>query len=180
MSKKHDQYGHAGSVAEPLVSRVHPGRNALFSTAVVVAAATIGSLSTDPTSTWYRTLKKPDWQPSATAFPIAWTSLYTGAIITSTKVLNRLEREGRYDDASKYRRALVANMALNAGWSWLFFRKKDLPAAALGAGVLTASTVHLAHRAGKAGFFWTLSLVPYALWNGFATGLSSDVWLRNQ
>ena len=154
-------------------------KNAVFSTAVVGTAAALGTLATDPQSTWYRGLKKPTWQPPNEAFPIAWTTLYAGAVLTSVGVLNRLQRTGDEENASTYRRALVTNMGLNALWSYLFFQKKNLGAAAVGAGALAASTACLARRAGKAGALRGLSLVPYAAWTAFATLLSADLWHRN-
>lgn len=153
--------------------------NAVFSTAVVSAAAVAGSLATDPNSLWYRTRRKPDWQPPSEAFPIVWTSLYAGAAITSTQVLNHHEREGDEDQARGYRRALVVNMALNAGWSYLFFQRKEPGEAALGAAALAVSTACLAKRAGKAGKGKKLALLPYAVWAGFAAFLSADIWARN-
>lgn len=157
----------------------HPVANALFSTAVVATAATLGSLATDPKSIWYRRLKKPDWQPPSSAFPVVWTALYAGAAVTSTRVLTRLQREGKTREAGIYRLALVGNMTLNAGWSYLFFQRKDLKVAAIEAGALAVSTACLARRAGKAGGQCALALSPYAVWTAFATVLSTDIWKRN-
>lgn len=154
-------------------------RNALFSAAVVTAAAVAGSLATDPKTLWFKSLRKPAWFPPNEAFPIVWTSLYAGAAITSTKVLNHHEREGDDQEARKYRRALAVNMALNAGWCYLFFQKKELGVATAGAAALTVSTACLARRAGKAGGGKALSLLPYAAWSAFATVLSEDIWSRN-
>lgn len=157
----------------------HPLRNAIFSTTVVTAAAVAGSSATDPESAWYKGIKKPDWQPPSEAFPIVWTALYAGAAITSTKVLNHHQREGDDDEARGYRRALIANMALNAGWSYLFFQRKQPAEATAGAAALALSTARLARRARRAGRGKGLFLAPYAGWTAFAAVLSADIWRRN-
>lgn len=161
------------------MTKHHPILDAVFSTAVVGGAAVAGSLATDADSLWYKTLRKPEWQPPREAFPIVWLALYASAVITSTQVLNRHERDGEPEEASSYRRALVVNMALNAGWSYVFFRRRDLGTAAIGAGLLAASTASLARRAGRAGRGKALCLLPYAAWTTFAAVLSADIWLRN-
>ncbi len=162
------------------VPTAHPVKNLLFSTAIVTTAAVVGSMVTDPNSRWYKKLKKPDWQPDSSAFPIVWTALYAGAIATSTSVLNKFQREGNRKDAGKYRCALVVNMALNAGWSWTFFQAKKLGPAAAEAGALATSTLCLARRARKAGVGRCITLLPYAAWTAFAFGLSSELWLKNR
>jgi tryptophan-rich sensory protein len=161
------------------MTRHHPVANALFSTGVVAAAAVAGSLATDPDSTWYQELDKPGWQPPRAAFPLAWTSLYAGAAITSAAVLDHHEREGNRGEAIKYRCALVANMALNASWSYLFFQRRQLGGAAAGAVALAVSTACLARKAGRAGRGHAVSLLPYAAWTAFASALSADIWHRN-
>lgn len=163
----------------------HGGRryrvtNALFSAGVIGGAATLGTLATDADSAWYRGLDKPEWQPERSAFPVVWSSLYAGAILTSTHVLNTLDSEGKTKEARAFRRSLVTNMALNAAWSWTFFQGRKLGPAALGAAALALSSASLTRRAEKAGVASAIAFVPYVGWTSFATGLASEIWLRNQ
>ncbi len=37
-----------------------------------------GFITRKEVKTWYTTLNKPSWRPPNAAFPIAWTTLYTG------------------------------------------------------------------------------------------------------
>lgn len=154
------------------------GRNALFAGSVVAAAAVAGSIATEPDGQWYRELEKPTWQPPPIAFPVVWSTLYTDIAVTSTAVLNELERRGELEQAAAYRKALATNMALNAFWSWLFFRWHHLSAATIGAGVLAASSADLAKRAGQVRPAYGGLLGVYAAWTGFAAVLAGTVcWL---
>ena len=73
----------------------------------------------------------------------------------------------------------MRNQALNGAWSWVFFRKHDLPLSALGAAILAASSIGLARRAGRVDPKYGALLAPYALWTSFATVLATEVWRRN-
>lgn len=156
-------------------------RNLLGTSAKTAAAAVAGSVATSSgvNSDWYQKLEKPDFQPPPAAFPIAWTLLYADIAVTSAKVLTELEEQGRSGSAEAdrtardYRRALTGNLALNAGWCWAFFVKRDLPLATVTAAALTASSADLARRAGKTGRGKALALTPYVAWCGFATALST-------
>ena len=159
---------------------VHRRRNLAGSAGRVGAAALAGSLATDPDGRWYARLDKPSWQPPSAAFPIVWTALYAMIAAASTAVLNELERRGEHEEADDYRRALTRNLALNGGWSWLFFRAHNLGAATIGAGVLAASSARLARRAGRVERRFGRALLPYALWTAFATLLSAVLWFRNR
>lgn len=166
------------------ISALNPGpnkaANALFAGSLVSAAAVVGSLATEPDGEWYRTLNKPTWQPPSIAFPVVWSSLYTDIAVTSTAVLNELERRGETEQAAAYRKALATNLALNSFWSWLFFRWHHLGASTLGAGVLAASSIGLAKRAGAVRPGFGVALGAYAAWTGFATVLAGTVWWLNR
>src|SRR3954470_8401199 len=86
----------------------------------VTATAVAGGLATDPASAWYRALRKPAWQPPPPAYALVWTPLYADLAVTSARALDALDDRGR----AAYRRALGANLALNAGWNVLFFKAR--------------------------------------------------------
>ena len=91
----------------------------------VAATAAIGSVASSETrSRWYRKLEKPEFQPPPQVFPVVWTSLYADIAATSASALTALE--GRPGERGRYRIALLGNLALNASWSWVFFRSHRL------------------------------------------------------
>jgi translocator protein len=153
--------------------------NAGFATAAVAAAAAAGSVAASPDTEWYQNLDKPSWQPPAAVFPIVWSALYANIAVTSTAVLNELDRRGEHEAAADYRKSLAMNLALNAGWSWLFFRAHHLTAATLGAAALAASSIKLANQAAGARPRYGKLLGVYAAWTSFATVLTCTICWRD-
>jgi translocator protein len=155
---------------------------AIIGTALgAAAAAVVGSVaSKSAIDTWYQTIDKPPYVPPNAVFPVAWTSLYTDIAVTSGRTLDTLQEQGRSDEARSYATALATNLALNAGWSWVFFRYHKLGAAAVLAGALAASSADLARRTAKVSPASGAALVPYPLWCTFATVMSTDIWRRNR
>ncbi|MCX7521399.1 tryptophan-rich sensory protein [Microbacterium sp. STN6] len=74
-----------------------------------------------------------------------------------------------------YRSALLLNLLLNGGWSWAFFRSRNIPLALAAAAGLAVSSGDLVRRAGRVspGLGW--ALVPYAAWCAFATVLTARI-----
>lgn len=97
----------------------HNARTNALVGAGVAACAVAGTLLNEPQSRWYRSLRKPDWQPAPAVFPIAWTALYAAVGLSSASVINRLNKAGWDQDAAAFARALGVNLALNTGWSAL-------------------------------------------------------------
>jgi translocator protein len=147
----------------------------------VGATSGIGSIASQPRITrWYSRLRKPSYVPPNGVFPVAWTTLYADIAVTSATAIDRLRAAGRDDEARNYVVALAANLILNAGWSWLFFKFQKLGASAIGAAVLAASSADLARRAAAADPRAGAALVPYPLWCAFATVMSGHIWLLNR
>ena len=155
-------------------------RRMLARTAAGVAAtAVLGSIATTPNSRWYRRLRKPSFQPPAAAFPLVWTLLYADIAVISALVLADLGEEGRQEEQRAYAIALAVNLALNAGWSWVFFRGHRLGPATIVAALLAVSSADLARRAAKVSPQRGVLLAPYAAWTGFATVLTAAIAARN-
>ncbi|NKV71883.1 tryptophan-rich sensory protein, partial [Rhodococcus hoagii] len=81
--------------------------------------------------------------------------------------------------AAYQRAALAANLAINASWSWLFFRAHRLWAAPVVAGVLTASSTDLVRRTHAPARPPALRS-PRTLGCAFATVLSGSIWWINR
>lgn len=155
-------------------------RLARVSAAVGATAGLGGMASQEVRSSWYTGLDKPGFQPPDAVFPVAWTSLYSDITLVTGHALDRLERAGRQEEAAAYRRALAANLVLNAGWSWLFFRWHRLGAATAGAGLLALSSADLVRRTAGVSRPAAVALAPYPAWCAFATALSAAIWRRNR
>lgn len=148
--------------------------------AATAATAVSGSMATDTDSRWYRGIDKPSWQPPGIVFPFVWTALYAGLAATSARALQRLDAEGDTEAAGGYQAALAANLVLNQGWSWVFFRAHSLGPATGVAALLAASCWDLVRRAAKTEGRFGAELAPYAVWCSFATVLTGSIWRRNR
>lgn len=157
-------------------------KSILAATAAAVAAtASTGSIaSAKALPVWYARLRKPSYQPPKVAFPTVWTTLYIDIATASAVALDRLRESGQHDRARRYAAALSANLLLNAGWSWLFFRFHKLGASAVGAAALTASSADLVRRTAQADRRAGIALSPYPVWCAFATVLATHVWRLNR
>jgi translocator protein len=146
------------------------------------ATAVIGGLATGPAveSPWYENLRKPSFQPPRQAFPIVWPALYADVAVVSAGTLDQLEERGETEQARTYARLLALNLVLNGGWSWLFFNRRWLGAAAVGAAALTVSSADLTRRAVATRGSSAAPLALYPLWCAFATALSSRIWWLNR
>lgn len=129
---------------------------------------------------WYSRLSKPGYVPPNGVFPIAWTALYADIAVSSATAIDRLRAAGRHQEAREYIVALAANLILNAGWTWVFFKYHKLGASAVGALVLAASSADLARRTAAADRRAGAALLPYPLWCAFATAMSGHIWLLNR
>jgi tryptophan-rich sensory protein len=152
-------------------------RTLLATSAAVTATAVVGALGTDPGSHWYRSLEKPRWQPPAWLFGPAWTTLYALIAVGTARALDRAEDPA---ERQSLQRALGANLALNAGWNWLFFRARRPDLALAEVLLMEASTLDLARRATRSDRLGGQLLWPYAAWVAFATALNAAIARRNR
>jgi tryptophan-rich sensory protein len=145
-------------------------------TAAVTAAALVGSVVTQPGSRWYRTLDKPPWQPPQQAFPIVWTALYGLLAFGGARALDATDGDERRGLQLSY----GTNLALNAGWTAVFFGARQPTAALAEIAALNVSNVDLVRRAWRADRVAGLAIAPYVAWTAFATALNADIVRRNR
>ncbi|GAA1736122.1 TspO/MBR family protein [Luedemannella helvata] len=141
--------------------------------AAVTATAAVGAVitSSSTSSGWYRRLRKPSWQPPSAAFPLVWTPLYALIAVAGARALDRAEGAER----TAFTRDYALNLALNAGWTALFFGARRPAAALAEITALNASNILLVRRAGRTDRLAGAALVPYAGWTLFATALNGAI-----
>jgi tryptophan-rich sensory protein len=139
------------------------------------AAGGIGALASADASEFYAALDKPGWAPPAGVFGPVWTLLYVSMAVAAWLVW----RERGWARARGPLGLFVLQLAVNAAWSWLFFRAHQ--GAIAFADILALLGLLIATLAGflrirrLAGWL----LVPYLAWVGFAAALNYSVWQRN-
>jgi tryptophan-rich sensory protein len=154
----------------------------IASAAAVTATAMVGGLATRPAvqSDWYRQLRKPAYQPPRKVFPTVWPALYADIALVSAATVDRLRNAGNRPAGRVYLTWLAVNLGLNAAWSWVFFDRRRLAAAAVLNAALTASSADLARRAIAVRGRRAVPLVLYPAWCAFAFVLSAHIWLLNR
>ncbi len=144
--------------------------------ALCLAVSAIGAAVTATSvGTWYRTLAKPAFNPPDWLFAPVWTALYFMMAVAAWRVWRR-------DGLRKARTAFalfVAQLALNLGWSIVFFGWRAIGAA------LVEIVVLLCAILATMALFWRrdrvagMLFVPYAAWVAFATALNAALWQIN-
>jgi translocator protein len=64
-------------------------RTTIAAVSAVAATAVIGGVAADPGSAWYRSLRKPRWQPPPPAYALVWTPLYVTIAYAGARALTR-------------------------------------------------------------------------------------------
>lgn len=136
----------------------------------VAAAASFGAMFLP--GTWYAGLAKPSWTPPNSWFPVAWTMLYVMIALAGwfawwtvgwTSLLN----------------VWLAQLALNAGWSWVMFGQHRIFGALLVITGLWLMILVFTIWAWRTARPAALLFLPYLAWVGFAWTLNAGVWWLN-
>jgi len=136
-----------------------------------------GALTMDGLRAWYPTILRPAWNPPGWVFGPVWTTLYLMMGVALVQVV-------RSDEDRLARRVglglFALQLALNFGWSWIFFVNHDLGGAlveilALWLAIAATIAAFAIVRRSAAGL-----LVPYLAWTTFATVLTAAIWRLNR
>lgn len=142
---------------------------------LVFAAAAVGAVASIQAASFYGSLARPSWAPPSSVFAPVWNVLYL--LMTISVWLVWREHVTR-----TVRHALVlfvAQLALNALWSWLFFAWRH------GRWAFVEILVLWVMIAATLAAFWRIRtlagalLLPYLAWVSFATALAYQTWRLN-
>ncbi|MFO6421304.1 TspO/MBR family protein [Hylemonella sp. W303a] len=143
--------------------------------ALAFTAAAVGAVASVEAGSFYRQLLRPAWAPPASAFGPVWTVLYLMMGVAAWLVW----RERGAPRLGLALGVFVAQLTVNALWSWLFFVWH------LGAWAFADALLLFGLIAMTMGLFWrvhrlaALLLLPYLAWVTFASALTWSVWLNN-
>jgi translocator protein len=138
---------------------------ALFVGATFVAALAGGAF---PPGVWYAGLTKPSWNPPNWVFGPVWTLLYAGIAAAGYRTHQKQTKESAAAMSWWW-----LQLALNAGWSLLFFGAKLPSIAFIEIVFMLASILVFAAKARRVDKLSGLLFVPYACWVSFAAFLTS-------
>lgn len=138
-------------------------------------AAAIGAAASVEAGAFYAQLARPEWAPPGSVFGPVWTVLYALMGVAAWLAW----RVGGFRAARSAFLLFLAQLAVNALWSWLFFGWQRGALAFID--ILLLWALIAATIAG----FWRLRplagalLLPYLLWVSFAAALNYSVWQLN-
>ena len=142
---------------------------------VTTITAALGSIASIQAAEFYLALNRPAWAPPAGVFGPAWTILFLLMTIAAWTVV-------RVAGTERAKPAMIlygVQLALNALWSWLFFRWHSGAfafAEVIALWLAIAATIVAFARVHKlAGIL----MLPYIAWVSFATALTWAVWQAN-
>ncbi len=125
--------------------------------AATFAAASSGALFRP--GAWYAALRKPSWTPPNWAFPVVWSILYV-MIALSGWIVWRAAGATAWPALALF----GVQLALNAGWSALFFGARRLDWAMAEVAALWLSIAALIGAFAAFSIHAALLLAPYLAW----------------
>jgi tryptophan-rich sensory protein len=141
----------------------------------------VGGLSSvftiDGLRVWYRTIRRPDWNPPDQVFGPVWTALYVAMGIALVQVV-RSDRDRIARQAGLG--LFVVQLVLNFGWSWVFFVNHDLFGALVEVIALWLAIAATIVAFGRVRTSAAALLVPYLVWVTFAAALTAAIWRLNR
>lgn len=157
-------------------SRLTLGLGLLGWLVLCFGAAALGSWATTPELPgWYASLRKPSFNPPNWVFGPVWTVLFALMAVAAWLVWKRAGWGGGRAALG----AFLVQLGLNTLWSWLFFGRHAIGAAAVEIVILwlaiLATAVLFARVDRRAGWM----LAPYLAWVGYATVLNIAIWRLN-
>jgi tryptophan-rich sensory protein len=142
---------------------------------VVATCVTIGYLSgmvtRDSITRWYPTLVKPIFAP-------VWSLLYIMMGVAGGMVWNRIDTDE--EKVKKAFKIFIAQLALNALWSYLFFGLHNPLLALIEIILLWLLIFECYNQFKKIDKVAGMLLLPYLAWVSFATVLNGSIWWLNK
>mmetsp|Transcript_5334 Transcript_5334/g.8258 ORF Transcript_5334/g.8258 Transcript_5334/m.8258 type:complete len:176 (-) Transcript_5334:650-1177(-) len=140
------------------------------------SAAIGGVISAKEVKTWYKTLKKPSWNPPDWIFGPVWTVLY-GLMSYSAWLVHKA---GGFAVQQRPLTWFLVQLGLNSIWTPLFFGAHKVGAAAVEITVLWASIAMTIFEFSHVDKTSSTLLLPYLAWVSFATALNWTIWYLNK
>lgn len=141
---------------------------------ITLAVGYAGGAVTAPNiPSWYAQLVKPGFNPPDAVFMPVWTTLYVAMAVAAWLVWRKVGfRNGALG-------LWLAQLALNLGWSFIFFGAHQLLAALVELAllwlVIFATLIGFGRISRPAGWL----MVPYLAWVSFAGVLNFWIWRLN-
>lgn len=135
----------------------------------------IGGLIFRSDTTFYKSLNKPVFAPPSIVFPIVWTILY----ILIALSIYLIYKDNNYKDIPNYNKTLLINYFSNQIFSFLFFTIKSPFLALIDTIIVLISSLFLYYESKELNKISAKLLIPYIIWNVFASILIISIFFIN-
>jgi tryptophan-rich sensory protein len=148
--------------------------------ALAAGAGAVGGIASRDAAGFYGGLAKPAWAPPGWVFGPVWSTLYLLMGVAAWLVWRARPTEtGARASRRRGLTLFVAQLGLNALWTWLFFAWRQGAAALAEIALLWLTVALTAWHFGRVRRPAAWCLAPYLAWVGFAMALTWAVWRRN-
>lgn len=124
---------------------------------------------------FYKWLNKPSFAPNPVVFAVVWPILY---ILISISIY-LIYKNNNYKNTSDYNKTLLINYFSNQLFSFLFFTLKSPFLALIDTIIVLISSLFLYYESKELNKTSANLLIPYIIWNIFASILIMTVFLLN-
>jgi len=135
----------------------------------------IGGLLFRSDTVFYKSLNKPIFATPSILFPIIWTILYILIAISIYLIL----KDYKLKDNPSYTKTLLINYVSNQIFSFLFFTLKSPFLALIDTFIVLISSLFLYYESKELNKTSSKLLIPYIIWNIFATILIIFIFFMN-
>ena len=135
----------------------------------------IGGIIFRTDSVYYKNLNKPFFAPPGFLFGIIWTILYILLAISIYKVFEK----NSFNETKEYNKSLLINYFSNQVFSFFFFTIKSPFLALIDTIIVLISSLFLYLETKELDIKSSKYLIPYIIWNAFASILIISVFFLN-
>ena len=135
----------------------------------------IGGILFRSDTVFYKSINKPIFAPPSIVFPIVWTILYILVAISIYLIF----KDNNFKDTKDYNKALLINYFSNQTFSFFFFTLKSPFLALIDTIIVLISSLFLYYESKELNKTSAKLLIPYIIWNVFATILIVSIFFMN-
>ena len=125
--------------------------------------------------TFYKSINKPFFAPAPIIFPIVWTILYILLAIS----IYLIYKDNDIKQTKDYNKYLIINYVSNQAFQFLFFTIKSPFLALIDTIIVLVSSLYLYYESRKLNKTSAKLIIPYIIWNAFATILIISIFFMN-
>ena len=142
---------------------------------IILAPWFISAILFKTDKTFYKNINKPSFAPSPILFPIVWTILYILLAISIYLIF----KDNKISDTKEYNKVLIINYVANQAFQFLFFTIKSPFLALIDTIIVFISSLYLYYESKKFNKTSAKLIIPYIIWNGFASILITSIFFMN-